>query len=41
MREEGIVGEYLEFGKYGIGRFVMYSIVHKIIFKGYLLQKMF
>jgi hypothetical protein len=41
MREEGIVGEYFEVGKYGIGRFVMYNIVYKIIFKGYLLQKMF
>lgn len=31
MREEGIVGEYLEVGKYGIDRFVMYNIVSKIV----------
>jgi hypothetical protein len=41
MREEGIVGEYVEVGKYEIGRFVLYNIVFKIIFKGYLLQKTF
>jgi hypothetical protein len=31
MREEGIVGEYLEVGKYGIDRFVMYNIVSKVV----------
>jgi len=41
MKEEGIVGEYFEVGKYGIGRFVIYNIVFKIIFQGCLLQKTF
>ena len=27
MREEGIVGEYFEVGKYEIGRFFMYIVV--------------
>jgi hypothetical protein len=39
VREDGIVGEYFEVGKYGIGRFVMYNIVSKLIFKGCLFQK--
>jgi hypothetical protein len=39
MREDGIVGEYFEVCKYGIGRFVMYNIVFKFIFKDCLLLK--